>query len=572
MFRYLLKYKWYIIALILLMIAEPSINAWLNFWQQDLFNAATVGTAKVLILRLLIVGFLVWMSKRFIEYTVAVLKARFVCNAKENIKHDVFLNMFQLNTSNMRARASSGEYLSVFVNDITILERKYFDGLLGLIGGLFSLLILGMSFVILNTKLAIAIISFGLITMFVPVAFANKLSSKNLAYSIKLSRFTQKLKEYFGAYSTIKNYSIEQIISQKFDAANSDSENSKFEVDAAMALANNIGSMLSWFMQFMGVGLGLIYVIRGEILIGTVISARSFASDLASPLQSIVASLNSIRSVKKIVKKIDDLSRTDSTNSTQVSAASEMPASRQFDVRFDDLVIKVEGKNIIDHFSFTFKEGKKYLIVGKNGAGKSTMFKALKKQIQQTEGRIFIGERALSSIQNRELSRIVSYLNENVSMFSGLVKDNITLSRDYDEKRLDSAAANAKVNVDLNREIADGGINISSGEQRRIEIARSLFDSVSVLIFDEVVSTLDIETAYEIEKMILGYSDKTVVFVSHNFSGKLIREYDEILVMDHGRLLAHGTYDALLEECAYFRRICEIKFGNIGKADSICAK
>ena len=515
-----------------------------------------------MILRLLIIGFFVWLTKRFVTYTAEVLKARFVCNAKENIKHDVFLNMLRLNTSNMRERASSGEYLSVFVNDITILEQKYFNGLLGLIGGLFSLTILGMSFVILNLNLAIAILSFGFITMFVPVIFANQLSSRNLTYSIKLSHFTQKLKEYFVAYPTIKNYSIEQTVAREFDTANAESENTKFEADAAMALANNVGSMLSWFMQFMGVGLGLIYVIRGEILIGTVISARSFASDLASPLQDIVFSLNSIRSVKKVVKKIDDLSKTDIDGKEQNPTDPEEPVLNQFDMRFDDLTIEVEKKIIVDHFSFTFEDGKKYLIVGKNGAGKSTIFKALKKQIQPTSGQIFIGNRKISGIDNLELSHIVSYLNENVSLFSGSVRDNITLSRFDDKNHFEAAVAAAKVNVDLNREVTDGGINISSGEQRRIEIARSLFNSVNILIFDEVVSTLDIETAYEIEKMVLEYSDKTVVFVSHNFSGKLIKDYDEILVMDNGKLLAHGPYGELIGKCEYFRHICEIKFGN----------
>lgn len=547
------------------MIVEPSINAWLNFWQQNLFNSATVGTDKVLILRLLIIGFAAWLSKRYVTYTSSVVKSRFVCNAREDIKHDVFLNMLQLNTSNMRERASSGEYLSVFVNDITILEQKYFDGLFGLIGGLFSLVILGMSFVALNTQLATAILAFGFITMFVPIAFANTLSSRNLKYSMKLSRFTQKLKEYFGAYSTIKNYSIEQSIANKFNEANVESENAKFEADTSMSLANNVGSMLSWFMQFMGVGLGLIYVIRGEILVGTVIAARSFASDLALPLQDIVTSLNSIRSVKKIVKKIDELSKTEPQGQEQNSADALTSVDEQPNVLFEDLTVEVGGKHIIDHFSFTFKAGKKYLIVGKNGAGKSTMFKALKKQIQNTGGKIYIGARPLSSISNGELSRIVSYLNENVSLFSGLVRDNITLSRSDDPTRFESAVANAKVNVDLNREIVDGGINVSSGEQRRIEIARSLFDSVSILIFDEVVSTLDIETAYEIEKMILDYSDKTVIFVSHNFSGKLIKTYDEILVMDGGKLLAHGTYDELYDNCPYFKRICDIKFGDLRK-------
>lgn len=569
MYRYLLKHKWYIFFIIVLMIVEPSINAWLNFWQQKLFNSATVGTDKVLILRLLIIGFAAWISKRYVIYTSSVAKSRFVCNAREDIKHDVFLNMLQLNTSNMRERASSGEYLSVFVNDITILEQKYFDGLFGLIGGLFSLVILGVSFVALNIKLATAILAFGFITMFVPIAFANTLSSKNLKYSLKLSRFTQKLKEYFGAYSTIKNYSIEQSIASKFDEANIDSENAKFEADTSMSLANNVGSMLSWFMQFMGVGLGLIYVIRGEILVGTVIAARSFASDLASPLQDIVTSMNSIRSVKKIVKKIDELSKTESTDQEQNASNAITSAKTKPNILFKDLTIEVEGKQIIDHFSFTFKAGKKYLIVGKNGAGKSTMFKALKKQIQNTGGQIYIGDRPLSSIDNRELSRIVSYLNENVSLFSGLVRDNITLSRTNNSSRFESAVANAKVNVDLNREIVDGGINVSSGEQRRIEIARSLFDSVSVLVFDEVVSTLDIETAYEIEKMILDYRDKTIIFVSHNFSGKLIKAYDEILVMDNGKLLAHGAFDDLYRDCPYFKRICDIRLLRIAIAQRV---
>ena len=82
------------------------------------------------------------------------------------------------------------------------------------------------------------------------------------------------------------------------------------------------------------------------------------------------------------------------------------------------------------------------------------------------------------------------------------------------------------------------------------------------MIFDEVVSTLDIETAYDIERMALGYKDKTVVFISHNFSGKLIKEYDEILVMKDGCLVAHGSYDALMKSNDYFRKICAIRFGD----------
>ena len=95
--------------------------------------------------------------------------------------------------------------------------------------------------------------------------------------------------------------------------------------------------------------------------------------------------------------------------------------------------------------------------------------------------------------------------------------------REYNADAFEQAITDPQIKIDLEREVSDEGRNISSGEQRRIEIARSLLESVRVLIFDEVVSTLDIETAYEIEKMALDFKDKTVIFVSHNFSGKLIK-------------------------------------------------
>lgn len=234
-----------------------------------------------------------------------------------------------------------------------------------------------------------------------------------------------------------------------------------------------------------------------------------------------------------------------------------------FDVLFDNFGLTIGGKEIIRSFTFLFETGKKYLIVGLNGSGKSTLFKALKKWYGAFADNIKINGKSVSNISNEELSKCISYLNENVSLFSGSVRDNITLFREYSPDVFSRAVDDAQVNLDLDRVVNDEGRNISSGEQRRIEIARSLLSSVKMIVFDEVVSTLDIETAYEIEKMALDFKDKTVVFISHNFSGKLIRNYDDILVVQNGSLLTHGTYNELINSCDYFRRICEIKFGDI---------
>ena len=566
MLKQLLKQKWYIVIIFFLILIEPSINSVLNFWLQRLFNSATSGTDKIIVLRLLTIGFLLWILKRVISFTSGVLKNRFICNAKQEVKHKLFINLLGLDTSNILEIASSGEYISLFTNDITIIETRFYNQVVGFISSVFSIIILGTSFLALNFKLAAAILAFGMVTMFVPAVFSKRLNEKNLIYSKFISEFTQRMKEYIVAYPTIKNYSIESAISQRFNNINYNVEESKFEADYALTLANNVGQLLSWFMQFVGVGLGLMLVVKGEILIGTVVAAQSFANDLASPLQDIIININSIKSVKEIVQKIERLSSTKHIEAVVDSKAEDTFKNAGInkdvcDISFKDFSLQIGSKTIIDRFSFTFESGKKYLIVGLNGSGKSTLFKALKKWYNITDGSICINGKNVSELDNQTISKMVSYLNENVSLFSGSVKENISLFRKFDAERFENAIKDAQIKIDLNREISDEGRNISSGEQRRIEIARSLLGAVKVLIFDEVVSTLDIETAYEIEKVALGFEKNTVIFISHNFSGKLVREYDEILVMNNGKLLAHGKYNDLLNSCSYFKKICEIKFG-----------
>ncbi len=238
--------------------------------------------------RMLTIGFLVWMLKRFVEYTSSLLKSKFLCSVKQDVKHDMFMSIFRQDVSEVSSKAKSGEYILSFTNDINIIEQRYFSNIVSLISNLISIIILGASFLSLNRIVAIFIFIFAIMTFFIPMLFAKVLSAKNLTYSKKLSYFTQKLKEFFTAYTMIKNYSVESKITDKFSYINEDTENSKFEYEYVLLIANNVSSLLSWFMQFIAIGVGLMLVVNGNIMIGTVIAAQSFASDLASPLQEIL--------------------------------------------------------------------------------------------------------------------------------------------------------------------------------------------------------------------------------------------------------------------------------------------
>ena len=567
MIKRLFQYKWYILVILILIIIEPTVTSWTVLWVQRLYNNVTIGTPRIVILKLILIGILVWIGKRLLYYAISVVKSRFICNVKQDLKQDVFASALGLNTASISQIATSGEYISAFTNDITIIEQRFFQKVISVISQFFSIIILGSTFFSMNRKLAILMFLFGIIVIFVPPFFAKKLNDANLIYSKNLSKLTQKLKEYLQAYSTIKNYSIEKIILRKFNKINSIVEDSKFEYDCSLSLADSIGSLLTRFTTVMIIGAGLIMVSTGEILVGTVIAAQAFSDELASPLQDIIENINSIKSVKSIIGKMNTITSDEKSNNKSdnyiVDVNNIFTEKDDLNIEFRNLTITMEGKKIVNSFSYSFVQGRKYLIIGKNGSGKSSIFKALKKQFNTYTGQILINGIELKDISNTSLSDLISYLNENVSIFTGSIQENITIGRNISKEKYSNAIKDAHIELDSQRFVGEDGFNISSGEQRRIEIARSLVSPAKLMIFDEVVSTLDIETAYDIEKMALNYTGKTIVFISHNFSGKLIREYDEILVMKDGCLVSHGSYDELRKNNDYFRKICEIKFGNV---------
>ena len=564
MLKHILRYKVILCIVFALILIEPTMTSQMMLWLQRIYNNVEFGMPKAEIVRLLFIGIFIWVGKRLLVFTISVLKSKLICSIKQDLKHELFVRIIGLNISNILQIASSGKYISTFTNDITIIEQRYFSNIISICSQIMNIFILGSTFMSMNRKLAWIMFFFGIFTMLIPAIFTNKIRKNILEYSDNNGELTQKLKEYLTSYSTIKNYSIEEIIVQKFDTANRKAEKSKFEYDCALSIAGSIGSLFTWFTKIAIIGGGLMMVANGEIMLGTVIAAQSFSDELSSPLQGIVENLNALKAVKSVVDKMKRMTdRGEPNQFTDRISDSEIELLPN--IRFQKVGIQVNGKKIVQDFTFEFQQGGKYLIIGKNGSGKSSIFKALKKQFASYEGEIFIGAHELRTIPNDELSKHIAYLNENVSVFSGSVLENVTMWRNIDQKKLNRAIQSAHIELDLQRTVSDGGYDLSSGEQRRLEIARSLIANTEYLVFDEVVSTLDIETAYEIEKMALEYQDKTVIFISHNFSGRLIRQYDEILVMKNGGIVAHGNYDTLMRESEYFRRICEIKFGSLSE-------
>ena len=556
MLRYLFQNKLQMIILVILLIFSPITAVFTGLWAGKLFDYAYAMDFEGVIQSFVLI-FGMWIPRNIIRYWILQLKVYITVSVRRNLKQDAFESIMNVDLSYFE-QFDNGEYLANLTNDVTIIEERYVTEFLNVIESVFNILTTGVALLVINHFLALTVVATGTLAVVVVLIEAKATNKKNRAFVDQFAVFTQLLKEYFAAFPTIRNYSVEKQFQQSFDECNQVTEKSKFVADSELQYANAFSTGLVWLMDFTVVGLGIAEVIRGNLTVGMVYTAYLFVGNIGIPLQSVLNATNSMLSVKAVIEKFERLKAR-----AKMATAKEQQSVKALngDIHFENVTLSFSQKDIFRNINFVFEQGKKYLIVGKNGVGKSTLFKLLKKRITSYTGTVYIGNQDIADLSNSQLSTYVSYLNENCSVFSDTVRNNITLYREYSEEDLQKAVKAAHLELDLNHKIRDGGSNISSGERRKIEIARALLSSPQVVIFDEVISTLDIESAYEIERLALSLKNTTVMFVSHNFSGKNIGLYDEILLLDDAQIVAHGTHKELLESSELYQKLNSIRMG-----------
>lgn len=552
--KYLAK-NWLLLATYLILIViTPIVSASGTFFYGDMMDYVAVGASSAFF-RTLWKFLIFFFLHGGLLFLVQTLRIRLVSFCRRDLKQDMFEKIMRTDNA-FFAKPDPGFHIAAFSNDITILETKYFEASLELIEAILTMSTAMVALIHLNARMARIIVIGEVFSLVLCYLIRSYSMAKNKVYIDTLALFTQRIKDYFTSFQMISNYSVENQIKQRFRRMNQDVEQSKDNADMALSFVDTLTRACNSMIKFMIVTAGIVLMMRGHMTMGLVYTAYRFTDQLVAPMHTLLGKANSIGSVKSIVKRIRNIS-TAAKSEQQEHLSLDKPAV----IEMDHVDVNIDGKQILAGLTYTFEPGKKYLLIGRNGAGKSTMLRLLKRSMEDYGGSIRINGRELREYSYRSLANIVSYINESVSLICDTVRQNITLYRDIPEDRVQEVVQQVGLKVNLDRVVRDGERNLSSGETRRIEIARSLINRANIIVYDEAISTLDIPTAHAIERTLLDLEGQTLLFVSHNFSSQLIDRYDQILLLDNGRISESGTHAELMQTSAYYRRIMEIKNG-----------
>ena len=219
---------------------------------------------------------------------------------------------------------------------------------------------------------------------------------------------------------------------------------------------------------------------------------------------------------------------------------------------------------VLKDFSLKIDSGKTYGIVGKSGAGKTTIFNLLNKLYNIKSGSILIEGKNINSLTEKSIRGNITIISQNPYIFNMSIKDNLKLVKDdVTEEEILTACKLACLDDFIESLpnkyetiVGEGGVNLSGGQRQRLAIARALIQNTQIILFDEATSALDNETQTKIQKAIDNLKGNyTIIIIAHRLS--TIVNCDKIFILEDGRISSSGTHKQLLKNNNYYKRLCE---------------
>lgn len=426
--------------------------------------------------------------------------------------------------------------------------------------------IIGYAVVMLSINVKMAGISFLLLPLVAILTFVFRHLSRK-AYQITRNKITELntfLSEHISGMKLIQIFAREKEKYSEFEGKSMELYRANFREIMTFAIFRPSIYMVSVIAMILVIRTGSLSVLNGSLSLGTLFVFITYISSFFEPIQELSEQLgtlqSSIASAEKIFSVLD-------VKPEIVSPTDPAPVNILGEIEFRHVWFAYEEENyILKDVSFVIRPGEKAAFVGATGAGKSTILNLIGRYFDIQKGQILIDGIDIHEIDLDVLRGAIGQVQQDVFIFTGDIKSNISLNNEAispDDVRRAAEIVNAdpfiqKLPHGYDEPVTERGSTLSAGQRQLLSFARTLAYDPKILVLDEATANIDTETETLITQALARLMDgRTTIMVAHRLS--TIQHADKIIVMHHGEIKESGTHQELLAKDGLYKKLYELQ-------------
>lgn len=469
------------------------------------------------------------------QYVVEVLKNK--------IRYSLNKNLYQSYASrNIESfqKKDSSEILNEFNNEVNVVIDNYVSSKLNVFSLTISLILGSLYIANLSVEILMFLLFCAFITIFINSIFKNRLKKNQMNYLDSMKQWLCSIKNLCRCFNDIKILNLEKVFCDDLDLENKNLEQNTLKNNGFIKIFTSLNSFISQAMFFLTLLFGIVLIHYNRLTVGQLLGIAQASNMVIMPIVNYANLRNMIQSSKPVLQKLLDNSMCYEENEPIV-----------FDEQIHDIKIKhlsfsYGARLILDLNNLVIDQGKKYLVIGKSGDGKSTFLDILTKQ-KKADG-IYVNDKDLKDVQFSTYADTFSYVNQNNDLLPFSFEQNITLGRKMSKYSLKELVTifNLESLFDKERDNLDfEHLNLSGGEKQRICLARAMYRNKKWLFLDEAFSAIDKTNSDRIHQFILSNPDLTVLSIEHKVTKETVSLYDKVLLFENKKIVSMNVEEYL---------------------------
>ncbi len=382
------------------------------------------------------------------------------------------------------------------------------------------------------------------------------INKKSEAIQTQLSNLTTTAQESYSGIRVIKSFVQEKAMMQFFNKNSEDYRSNAIGLAKVEAIYFPAMALLIGISTLITIAIGGWFHLSGHlpyVSAGTITEFVIYVNMLTFPVSAIGWTASMVQRAAASQKRLNEFLDTKPTISDN-EPKNIVAMDEEIQFSHVSFTYPHTGIKAINDFSLKIMPGKKILIIGKTGSGKSTLAQLLLRFYEPDEGEILIGKQSTTTISLQQLRNDISYIPQDVFLFSDTVANNIAFGMNTKptEMEIENAAKFASIHQEImgfekqyQTMIGERGVTLSGGQKQRIAIARGLIKAPQIVVFDDCLSAVDAKTESDIISTLHEYlASKTAIIITHRIYATF--RFDHIVVMSDGGIIEEGTHDALM--------------------------